>query len=93
MVSPETLAWLFAVAAMAATGLHLLLILGAPIGYMTLAGRNPGVLPPRARMASLFQAVLVLGMAAVVLKAGGVIAGPPLPGNPAMSIIVPLRQG
>ena len=80
MLPPEPSAWLFTAAAVAAAGLHILLILGLPIGFMTMGGRNPGVLPPSARLASLFQAVLVLGLAWIVLSAAGVVPGAPLPG-------------
>ena len=80
MLPPEPSAWLFTAAAVAAAGLHVLLILGLPIGFMTMGGRNPGVLPPSARLASLFQAVLVLGLAWIVLSAAGVVPGAPLPG-------------
>ncbi len=80
MLPLEPSAWLFTIAAVAATGLHLLLILGLPIGFMTMGGRNPAVLPPSARVASLFQAVLLLGLAVIVLNAAGVISAPPLLG-------------
>ena len=78
MLSPEPSAWLFSVAALAVAGLHLLLILGAPIGFMTMGGRNPGVLPTSARVASLVQALLILGLAVIVLERAGVIAVPGL---------------
>mgnify|MGYP001818172474 FL=1 len=81
MLPPEPSAWLFTIGALAAAGLHLVLILGAPIGFMTMGGRNPGVLPPSARLSSLFQAVLVLGLAVIVLNAAGVIAWPRIPGQ------------
>ncbi|GAA6180855.1 hypothetical protein NBRC116594_22930 [Shimia sp. NS0008-38b] len=74
MISSEGGAWLFLTGAVAAAGLHLALILGAPIGYMTMGGRNPGVLPASARIASAFQGVLVLVLALIVMQAAGVIS-------------------
>lgn len=71
---PQTaFAWLFAFAALAVAGLHLLLILGAPIGFMTMGGRHQGVLPTSSRFASLFQGLLILFCAAIVLKSAGLI--------------------
>ncbi len=72
-------AWLFAGASVAVVGLHLVLILGAPIGFMTMGGRNQGVLPIGARVASLVQAVLIVVCAAVVLKSAGEIVTPVVP--------------
>ena len=79
MMPSEPSAWLFTVAALAITGLHVLLILGAPIGFMTMGGRNPGVLPPSARVASAVQALLILGLAVIVLNAAKMITVPRIP--------------
>jgi predicted signal transduction protein with EAL and GGDEF domain len=79
MLHPEPSAWLFTVAALAVAGLHLLLILGAPIGFMTMGGRNPGVLPSSARVVSLVQALLILSLAVIVLNGARVIAVPFIP--------------
>ena len=70
---------IFTVAALLVICLHLALILGAPIGFMTMGGRNPGVLPPSARAASVVQALLVAAFIAVVLQhAGFVVFAPDL---------------
>ena len=50
------------------------LALGAPWGAVTLAGRWPGKLPPRMRIAALAQAAVLLSLAAIALDHGGVIA-------------------
>lgn len=81
MLAPEPSAWLFAAGTLAATCLHVVLIFGAPIGFMTLGGRNPGVLPASARLASLFQIVLLASMAVIVLTAAGLITTAPLLGQ------------
>lgn len=64
---------IFCVAAVLVIGLHVMLICGAPIGYMTMGGRNPGVLPTSARVSSLAQALLVAGFTVVVLHRAGVM--------------------
>lgn len=75
----EPAAWLFLAAALAITGLHLLLIFGLPIGFMTMGGRHPGVLPPSARVSSLLHAALVLYFAVIVLQAAGIVSPHVLP--------------
>ncbi len=62
---------LFCLGAAAAIALHTALILGAPIGYMTMGGRNAGVLPPSARAASAMQIGLLLAFIAIVLGSAG----------------------
>ena len=79
MLPVELSAWLFLAGALAAVGLHLLLIFGAPIGFMTMGGRHQGVLPISARGTSLFQALLLLCMALVVLQGAGVVSPPLIP--------------
>lgn len=54
------------------------LALGAPWGRITLAGRWPGRLPPRLRLAALGQAAILAALSAVALDHAGVI-GPRLP--------------
>lgn len=71
---------IFCIAAFQVIGLHMALVLGAPIGDMTMGGRNPGVLPPGARLASFVQALLLLVFAAIVLQhVGAADLGPDLP--------------
>ncbi len=62
-------ATIFTVAAVLVILLHLALILGAPIGFMTMGGRHAGVLPRGARVASLLQALLVAGFILIVQQA------------------------
>lgn len=72
-------AWIY----VAATGLvvvfHLAVILGAPVGHLTMGGRWRGALPPVGRLAAALSASLLTGLALVVLARAGVI-GLDLPG-------------
>jgi len=70
-------ATIFTVAAALAICLHIALMLGAPIGFMTLGGRNPGVLPTGARVASFVQIVLLIALTAIVLGAADIISSGP----------------
>ena len=70
---------IFIAVALIVIGLHLLLFMGAPLGDMTMGGRNPGVLPVPARMASLGQATLLLVLCILVLHASGLARLPLLP--------------
>ena len=63
--------WIFTVAAALVIMLHLVLIAGAPIGYMTMGGRNPGVLPASARKSSFAQAVIVACFIVIVWDTAG----------------------
>ena len=67
---------LFTVAASAVILLHVALLLGAPIGDMTIGGQHPGTLPASARLASAAQAALVVVLAWIVLGAAGLVQGP-----------------
>ena len=64
-------ATIFTVAAALVISLHLTLILGAPIGFMTMGGRHSGVLPTSARLASFLQAILVVCFVLIVQQAAG----------------------
>jgi hypothetical protein len=63
-------ATLFAVLSAVVVAFHLAVILGAPWGRLTMGGRWPGVLPPRARVLSAASAVLTVAMAVVLWQAG-----------------------
>ena len=66
--------WIFTVAAVLVILLHLVLVAGAPIGFMTMGGRNPGVLPASARKSSLAQAVIVACFIVIVWDTAGRIS-------------------
>ncbi|MEX2184604.1 MAG: hypothetical protein WEC14_09160 [Chloroflexota bacterium] len=47
---------------------------GAPWGEYAMGGAFPGVYPPRMRVAAIAQAVVIAGIALIVLSAAGVVA-------------------
>lgn len=51
---------------------HLALIAGAPWGYLTMAGRWPGVLPAAGRAVSALSVLVLGGMGFAVLSMAGV---------------------
>ena len=69
----RTAALVFAGIAAGVVAFHLAVILGAPWGSLTMGGRWPGTLPGPARLLSGLSALLVAGMAAVVLARAGVL--------------------
>ena len=56
---------------------HLAIILGAPLGHLTMGGRWSGTLPAEARALSALAMVLLAGMAAVVLARAGILRWAP----------------
>ena len=66
-------AWGFAGLGALVVGFHLLVIAGAPWGALTMGGRWPGVLPRPARGLSGMSALMIAGMAAVVLARARVL--------------------
>lgn len=47
---------------------QLSLVLGAPLGYLTMGGAHPGVLPLSGRAAAALSAALLLAMAIVIRR-------------------------
>lgn len=72
-------ALVFAAATCVVVVFHLGVILGAPVGHLTMGGRWSGALPPVGRLAAALSASLLSAFAAVVLARAGVI-GLDLPG-------------
>jgi hypothetical protein len=66
-------AWIFAGLSAGVVLFHLLVIAGAPWGAWTMGGRWPGVLPWPARGLSALSALMILGMAGVLLTRAGVL--------------------
>lgn len=64
----------FAVAAIGVILFQLALALGAPWGAYAMGGTFPGRYPPALRVAALVQAVVIGGLAVVVLSAAGIVA-------------------
>ena len=53
-------------------GFQVALILGAPWGHLTMGGQISGALPIRLRVLVAIQALLLMGLAAIVLASAGV---------------------
>ena len=81
-------AWAFAGIAAGVVAFHLAVIGGAPWGSLTMGGRWPGVLPVPARGLSALSALLVAGMAGVLLARAGVLGRQPPRGTvPAVLVL------
>jgi hypothetical protein len=69
-------ALLYAVLSAGVVAFQIALAAGAPWGAYAMGGAVPGQFPPALRIAALVQAVLIVGMAAIVLsRAGLILAG------------------
>jgi len=66
-------ALVFAVVAVGVVAFQAALALGAPWGAYAMGGRYPGRVPTSIRLAAVVQAILIAGLALVVLSAAGVI--------------------
>lgn len=78
-------AW-FLVASTVATALfQVAIVLGAPLGEYSYGGTNPGVLSARFRVASVFSALLMLGISGHYLAQIGVFS--PILAEPGNSIV------
>ncbi len=73
-------AGLFAAVTAIVVAFQLALALGAPWGAYAMGGAFPGTFPPGMRVAALAQAIILSGIALVVLSAAGIVDvpwGPP----------------
>ncbi len=68
------LAALFALTTGLVAGFQLALALGAPWGAYAMGGTFPGRMPPPMRAAAVVQAVVLVGLAVVVLSGAGLVA-------------------
>lgn len=67
-------ALVYCIAALLLSGFHLALTAGAPWGKFTMGGFHQGALPPRARVGSFAQAILVAVTAPIIaIEAGFVL--------------------
>ena len=64
---------LYAIVSLIVIAFQIALAAGAPWGEFAMGGAFPGQFPPELRIAALVQALLLAGMAAVVLARAGVI--------------------
>ena len=66
-------AWIYAGLTAVVSAFHLSLILGAPLGHLTMGGTWQGALPGEGRVASALAMVLLAAMALVVLARARVL--------------------
>ena len=64
---------LYAIVSLVVIGFQIALAGGAPWGEFAMGGAFPGQFPPELRIAALVQALLLAGMAAIVLARAGII--------------------
>jgi hypothetical protein len=64
---------LFSVFISIIAGFQIALALGAPLGEFTLAGKFPGKLPPKMRIAALIQLLLLGVFEVIILSKAGII--------------------
>jgi hypothetical protein len=72
----------FALASAVVVAFQVALALGAPLGAYAMGGAYPGRFPPRLRVAATVQALVIAGLAIVVLSDAGVIAPGLVEGRP-----------
>jgi hypothetical protein len=64
---------LYAIVTIGVVVFQIALAAGAPWGAYAMGGASPGQLPPALRIATIIQALLLVGMAAVILARAGLI--------------------
>ena len=72
---------IFAIVTLGVVAFQIALAAGAPWGAYAMGGASPGKFPPAMRTAAMIQAVLLAGMAAVILARAGLV----LPGGSQVS--------
>lgn len=73
MAMTRTAAILYAIVSAVVVSFQVALAAGAPWGAYAMGGASPGQFPPALRVAALVQAVLLVGLAAVVLARAGLV--------------------
>lgn len=73
MMLKRNAAILYGIISLGVIAFQIALAAGAPWGAFAMGGAFPGQFPPALRIAALIQAVLLLGLAAVVLARAGLI--------------------
>lgn len=66
-------ALLYATVSAGVVAFQIALALGAPWGAYAMGGASPGQYPPAMRIAAIIQALLIAGMAAVILARAGLV--------------------
>ena len=73
MVMKRVAAIIYAIVSLGVVAFQIALAAGAPWGAYAMGGAFPGQFPPALRIAAIIQAVLLAGMAAVILARAGLI--------------------
>jgi hypothetical protein len=64
---------IYAIVTLGAVAFEIALAAGAPWGAYAMGGASPGQFPPALRIAAIIQALLLAGMAAVILARAGLV--------------------
>ena len=64
---------IYAIVTFGVVAFQIALAAGAPWGAYAMGGASPGQFPPALRIAAIIQAVLLAGMAAVILARAGLV--------------------
>ena len=64
---------IYAIVTLGVVAFQIALAAGAPWGAYAMGGASPGQFPPALRIAAIIQALLVAGMAAVILARAGLV--------------------
>jgi hypothetical protein len=73
MTIPKTAALLYATISGGVVAFQIALVLGAPWGAYAMGGASPGQYPPAMRIGAMVQALLIAGMATVILARAGLV--------------------
>ena len=73
MAMRRVAAIIYAIVSLGVVAFQIALAAGAPWGAYAMGGAFPGQFPPALRIAAMIQAVLLIGMAAVILARAGLI--------------------
>ena len=64
---------IYAIVTLGVVAFQIALAVGAPWGAYAMGGASPGQFPPALRIAAIIQALLLAGMAAVILARAGLV--------------------
>jgi hypothetical protein len=73
MATARVAAIIYAIVTLGVVAFQIALAAGAPWGAYAMGGASPGQFPPALRIAAIIQAVLLAGMAAVILARAGLV--------------------
>lgn len=73
MTMRRVAAIIYAIVSLGVVAFQLTLAAGAPWGAYAMGGAFPGQFPPALRIAAIIQAVLLVGMVAIILARAGLI--------------------